>query len=115
MLGGFFHGWRRPLSPETHLRVLRGSGLVVLAVDDSASRVVGFINALTDGCQSAFIPLLEVLPEYRGKGIGRELVKRMLDQLKNFPCVDLTCDPKLQPFYEKFGMQRSVGMVIRNY
>ncbi|MBM4079513.1 MAG: GNAT family N-acetyltransferase [Planctomycetes bacterium] len=114
-LVGFFSGWRRPLSPEAHLRVLRGSRHVVLAMDERTGRVVGFINALTDEAHSAFIPLLEVLPEYRRKGIGRELVRRMLHELRNFPCIDLTCDPALQPFYEKCGMRRSVGMVVRNY
>ncbi len=28
--------------------------------------VVGFVNALSDGRLSAYIPLLEVLPDYRG-------------------------------------------------
>ncbi len=114
MLTGFFQSWKRPLSPEAHLHVLKGSRHVILAIDDEAARVVGFINALGDGVQSAFIPLLEVLPEYRRKGIGRDLVKRALDLLRDYPCIDLTCDPALQPFYEKSGMQRSVGMVIRD-
>lgn len=115
MLTGFFQGWQRPMSAEKHLRVLRGSSHVVLAIDGRASRVVGFINAISDGCQSAFIPLLEVLPEYHGKGIGGELLSRMLEQLRDFPCIDLTCDPALQSFYEKCGMLRSVGMVVRDY
>jgi hypothetical protein len=25
------------------------------------------------------------------------------------------CDPPLQPFYEKLGMHRSVGMILRHY
>ena len=115
MLTGFFQSWKRPLSAEAHLRVLKGSRHVVLAIEDAASRVVGFMNALGDGCHSAFIPLLEVLPEYRRRGIGRQLLNRMLDLLRDYPCIDLTCDPALQPFYERSGMQRSVGMVIRNY
>jgi hypothetical protein len=39
----------------------------------------------------------------------------MLDLLGDYPCIDLTCDARLQPFYEEFGMQRSTGMVIRDY
>jgi len=42
-------------------------------------------------------------------------VRRMLDQLRAYPCVDLTCDSHLQPFYERFGMTHSVGMVLRRY
>jgi len=115
MLGGFFEGWRVPPSPEKHLRILRASQHVVLATDESCGRVIGFINALTDGCNSAFIPLLEVIAAYRGQGIGRELVTRMLQLLCDYPCIDLTCDPTLQPFYEKLGLLRSTGMVVREY
>ena len=115
MLTGFFEGWRVPPSPRKHLRILRGSAHVVLAIDVTRRHVVGFVNALADGAQSAFIPLLEVLPDCRGKGIGRQLVRRMLHSLRHYPCIDLTCDPALQAFYERCGMRRSTGMVIRDY
>jgi ribosomal protein S18 acetylase RimI-like enzyme len=113
LLTGFFEGWCAPLTPERHLRLLKGSRHVVLAIDDSTGRVVGFINAVTDGTHSAFIPLLEVLRPYRGQGIGRNLVAEMLHRLREYPCIDLTCDPQLQPFYEKLGLMRSTGMILR--
>jgi GNAT superfamily N-acetyltransferase len=115
MLAGFFEGWRQPPSPDKLLRILRGSSHVILAIDDDARRVVGLINALGDGGNSAFIPLLEVLPAYRRKGVGGELVRRMLQTLRDYPCIDLTCDPQLQSFYQRHGMTPSVGMVVRDY
>lgn len=114
-LTGFFIGWPNPPTPERHLAVLNGSSHVVLAIDDVNNRVVGFINAVSDGVLSAYIPLLEVLPEYQGRGIGAELVRRMLDQLRDFYMIDLLCDPELQPYYEHFGMRRATGMLLRNY
>lgn len=117
-LTGFFVGWPNPPSPETHLRLLRGSDVVVLARDGEpgrGGRVVGFITAITDGVLAAYIPLLEVLPEYQEHGIGSELVRRMLDQLAAYYMVDLLCDADLQPFYERFGMHRATGMFARNY
>ena len=115
MLGGFFVGWKRPHDPETHLKILRNSSVVMLAIDSDAHRVVGFVVAVTDHVQQAFIHILEVLPDYQHRGIGTELMKRMLEKLQGIPCIDLTCDPALQSFYSEFGMQPSVGMVIRNY
>ncbi len=115
MLQGFFQEWRKPRIPEEHLRILNNSSFVVLAFDDETNRVVGFINALSDGLQSAFIPLLEVLPKYQRQGIGSELVKRMLEKLKHIPAIDLTCDPEVQGFYGRLGMLPSVGMIVRNY
>lgn len=112
-LHGFFVGWWEPPTPDKHLRLLRGSDHVVLAIDAEAGRVVGFVTALTDGVQSAFIPLLEVLPEYQRRGIGQELMRLMLDRLDAIPNVDLMCDPDVVPFYERFGMTPVTGMVIR--
>lgn len=114
MLNGFFVGWPKPPTTETHLRLLQQSYRVVLAVDDQNSRVVGFVNAISDGVLCAYIPFLEVLPAYQRQGIGDELVRRLLKLLDNLYMIDLTCDRPLQKFYERFGMRSSTGMMIRN-
>jgi len=114
-LAGFFEGWPNPPSSSTHLKILRQSDHIVLAFDNEADRVAGFINAVSDGVLSAYIPLLEVLQEYRGRGIGGELVRRMLRQLDGLYMIDLTCDKDKFPFYERFGMRQSTGMMIRNF
>ena len=115
MLTGFFTGWPHPPTPETHLRLLRGTDAVVLALDESSGKVVGYIAALTDGVLTAYIGHLEVLPAWRGRGIGSELVRRMLDNYKDLYMVDLMCDPEVQPFYERLGMRPNTGMSLRNY
>lgn len=115
MLQGFFVGWPNPPSSETHLRLLQRSYRVILAVDDQTNRVVGFVNAISDGTLCAYIPLLEVLPEYQMQGIGDELVRRILWALDGLYMVDLICDRRLQPFYEQMGMMRATGMMLRNY
>lgn len=112
-LGGFFVGWSDIPDAETHVRALKNSDFVVLALD--GDRVVGFITAVGDATLAAYIPFLEVLPEYQHRGIGTELVKNMLEQLRDFYMIDLLCDEHLQSFYERLGMERSIGMRIRNY
>jgi Predicted acetyltransferase len=112
---GFFVGWLRPLTTEKHLALLRGSTHFVAAVDDETRQVVGFITALSDGVSAAFIPLLEVLPAYQGRGIGRELVQEILCKLEGITNIDLTCDAELQGFYGRFGMRKATGMVLRKF
>ena len=112
--GGFFAGWPDPPSPATHYRILANSAAIVLARTANGD-VVGFITAVSDHVSCAYIPHLEVLPAYQGQGIGSELVRRMVETLRHLYMIDLVCDPPLQPFYERFGMQAVVGMVIRNY
>jgi ribosomal protein S18 acetylase RimI-like enzyme len=112
---GFFVGWPHPPSPETHLRLLYSSDMIVLASDDATGNVVGFVTAVGDGVLSAYLPLLEVLPEYQGRGIGRELMRRILHRLEGLYMVDLSCDPGLQEYYEKLGMRKATGMMIRRF
>ena len=112
-LEGFFVGWPTPPSPARHLEILRGSDHVVLARESEDGRVVGFITAISDGVFSAFIPLLEVLPEQQRQGIGSELVRRMLSELEDFYMVDLVCDPELEPFYRRFEMMLLSSMGVR--
>lgn len=115
LTGGFFEGWPNPPSPETHLRILQGSDHIVLAIDERSADVVGFVTAISDGVLSAYIPLLEVLPDYRHLGIGQELMHRILTTLRELYMVDLLCDAELQAFYQQLGMHPATGMMIRNY
>ena len=112
-LQGFFVGWPNRPSPKTHLKILEGSDLCVLALSASG-RVVGFISAITDGVSCAYIPYLEVLPEWQGKGIGTELMRRMMTKLGAIYAIDLICDKDVRGFYKKFGF-RAGPMMIRNY
>ncbi len=110
-LKGFFDGWKTPPSPETHLKMLENSYAVWLAFEDN--RCIGFINALSDGVCHSYIPLLEVLTGYKGRGIGRELMKRMLDALSDMYAVDVVCDESVASFYESLNFGRCVGMIKR--
>ena len=114
-LVGFFVDWTSKPSPQVHLKILYGSSHVVVAIDEESDQVVGFVTAISDGVLSAYIPLLEVLPEYQDRGIGSELMRRILEQLKSLYMVDVLCDAELQAYYARFGMQRAVGMCIRRY
>lgn len=112
-LRGFFEGWDNKPSREKHYKILSNSQYVILALD--GEKVIGFINAVSDKVLSAYIPLLEVLPGYRGRGVGKELVSRMLKALNDYYMIDLCCDANLAGFYSKLGMSRITGMIIRNY
>jgi ribosomal protein S18 acetylase RimI-like enzyme len=112
-LSGFFVGWPSPPSHSKHLEILQGSSHVILAKDEDG--VIGFITAISDGVLAAYIPLLEVLPEYQGRGIGSELLRRMLKELDHLYMIDLCCDDSMRGFYERHGLKPVIGMIKRNY
>lgn len=111
--GGFFQDWPSPPDPETHLRILEGSDHVVIAVRDD--RVIGFITAISDGVLSAFVTLLEVVPDEQGKGIGHSLMNQLMDDIGDIYMVDLVCDANLPRFYAELGFATTTGMSRRDY
>jgi ribosomal protein S18 acetylase RimI-like enzyme len=115
MLKGFFVEFSRRPSSEKLYGMLKNSEYKILALDTGENRVVGFINAISDHTLSAYIPLLEVLPVYQKHGIGKELVKRMMEKLNDYYMIDICCDERLVKFYRKFGMKKMLAMTIRNY
>lgn len=113
--GGFFEGWPNGPSAEVHLRLLEGSDHMVIAREKESGKVVGFATAISDGVLAAYIPLLEVLPEYRNRGIATEIMRRLLDDLSDTYMIDLLCDDDLRPFYERLGLRSGHAMMLRNY
>ena len=112
-MDGFFVGWPNPPSLEVFKQILLGSYKVILAYEND--RLIGFITSVSDGVLSAYIPFLEVLPAYQGKGIGKKLVKLLQDELKHLYMIDLLCDEELIPYYENLGMMKVQGACLRNY
>ena len=114
-LQNFFVGWPTHPDPATHLRILENAYALTLAVDTETGRVIGFANAISDGVLSAYIPLLEVLPEWQGQGIGRRLIELLCEQLDHLYMVDIVCDSELEAFYLPLGFQALKGMARRHY
>lgn len=114
LTGGFWVGWPTPPTPAMHLAMLRGSEAIVLAIDTETGQVVGFVNAVGDGVLAAYVPCLEVLPAWQGRGIGSELVRRLLAALEPRYMVDLVCDDDVVPFYERLGLVRYRAMIRRD-
>ena len=114
-LTGFFVGWPEPPSEEALLELLHKGDFIVLAFDEEVNRVVGLVTAISDGVLCAYIPLLEVLPEYQKRGIATNLMRQMLDKLNHLYIIDPLCNEDLQPFYARLEMRSSRGMMVRNY
>jgi ribosomal protein S18 acetylase RimI-like enzyme len=112
-IDGFFVGWANPPDGTTLFKMLEASSHVGLAFD--GDRLIGYVRAVSDGFFSAFIPELEVLPEYQGLSVGSTLLSNLLEDLQSFYSIDTACDDELVAFYQRFGFLHGNGMMIRHY
>ena len=111
-LDGFLAHWDFEPPEGTLFEMLTRSSEVILARDLESSIICGYISALSDGVACAYISALEVRPAYRGKGIGTELLNRMVDRLDVFG-IYLSCAPSMTPFYEAAGFSVGTSMSKR--
>lgn len=104
-------------------RVEKAPELFLVAIDKETGKIAGFLNGLatnegvfrdeffTDVSlyepegENVMLLGLDVLPEYRGKGLARELVARYVkrEQEKGRKKLLLTCLVEKVNMYEKFG------------
>src|SRR5215510_2839585 len=71
-------GWQKRVSPRERFdRMIAAANRTVVAVEDA--RVVGFARALFDGASNGYISTVAVAADRRNQGIGRELVKRLME------------------------------------
>ncbi len=105
--------WRVRPDPGVLCRAVCGATHVLWARAGAEGPPVGLLTAVSDGVLSAHIALLEVLPGWRGQGIGTELLRRCLGRLVGCYAVDLVCDAELAAFYARLGMVRGTAMMLR--
>jgi ribosomal protein S18 acetylase RimI-like enzyme len=95
--------WDSGNYPDKLKIAIANSHAVISAWDNG--KLVGLINSLSDGVMTVYFHYLLVSPEYQGKGIGKELVKLMLEEYKDFArFVVIAYDREIE-FYKKCGFE----------
>ena len=72
-------GWPHRAADRGKLALLVSRSFYVSAAYDG-DRLVAFARALSDGVSNAYISTVCVLPDYRGRGLGREVVRRLVER-----------------------------------
>jgi len=85
------------------------STLVISAWDKD--RLVGVVRVLSDKVIRSVIYDLVVDPEYQGKGIGKELIKKCIEHFPNTEWLVQT-EKHISGFYEKIGFQIYKDVVL---
>lgn len=104
-------GWNSlKLSSDDLKQMCNQSWYAIYAFEDQ--KLVGMGRIISDGVITGIICGLCVLPSYQSKGIGKEMLNRMIDHCEqNRVIPQLLCTENLEPYYESFGFRKfTVGM-----
>ena len=72
--------WGRGRTRDDFEEQLKATWRVVGVYETGSGRMVGFARAVSDGARSAYLADVYVLAEARGHGLGKELVRTMIDR-----------------------------------
>jgi ribosomal protein S18 acetylase RimI-like enzyme len=103
--------WTKSRGPQAVERMVAGSDLVIGLVDPTSDRLVGFARAITDHVFLAVVLDVIVDPEYRGTGLGAQLMDELLasPELAEVDSIELVCQPELVDFYRRWDFTDEVG------
>lgn len=99
--------WDSANYPDKLVIAIKNSDKVITAWNGET--LVGLMNALSDGIMTAYFHYLLVRPEYHGIGVGKTLVKTMLDHYADYARKVLIAYDEETGFYQHCGFEIGTG------
>lgn len=97
--------WSSANKPDQLHQALLHSHSLVSAWE--GGRLVGLANAISDGYLVVYYPHVVVHPAYQRKGIGREMMARLMRRYAGFHQHSVLADKDAVTFFERCGFERS--------
>jgi GNAT superfamily N-acetyltransferase len=97
--------WKESYDPSGIKKLIKGSFAFAVVIDSVTGKTIGTGRILSDGVSDAYLQDLVVLPQYRRKGIGKQLVEFLLDYClsRGILWIALISEPGQDSFYLSLG------------
>ncbi len=90
--------------PENLKTVFTNSRYKCFVYDDQ--KLVGVGRALADGVDVSYLADVAIHPDYKGQGIGKAIVKKLVEFSKDHKKIILYASIGKEPFYAKLGFDK---------
>ena len=108
MEGGW---WKEGYGRDGIAPLIGGSFAFMVAVDSETGGAIGMGRAISDGVSDAYIQDVVVFRAWRGRGIGGEIIGRLLAHCleRGLVWVGLVAEPGTGDFYRRLGFKELKG------
>lgn len=89
-------------------RLVQGSFAFAVAQDQTTARLVGMGRVISDGVSDGYIQDVIVFPQYRGLGLGKDIIQKLVDHClrSGVNWLALIAEPGSEGFYKKLEFSR---------
>lgn len=107
--------WDDSYEPSFITTMLKSSFRFAGAYIDN--ELVGMGRALSDGISDAYIQDIAVLKKYRGNGIGKAIIKKLIAELQesDIDWIALIGEPETKEFYQELGFETMTNYIPMKY
>jgi GNAT superfamily N-acetyltransferase len=109
--------WKKGMDKHRLNELIQSSFLFAVAIDISIRKTVGMGRVISDGISDAYFQDIVVLPEFRGRGVGRMILEALLGEClaRKISWIALIAEPKTADFYSDLGFRPMIGYVPMLY
>jgi len=111
-------GWWEDSYDKSKLKdLIKGSFAFAVVIDKKTNQAIGMGRILSDGTSDAYIQDLVILPDYRTKGIGKELINKLVEYChsKGIKWIALIAEPDQDHFYLRTGFKQMDNYIPMKY
>jgi len=100
--------WKDSFNSSNVSSLIKGSYRFAVVINKDEKKAIGMGRLLSDGVSDAYIQDLVILNDYRGLGLGKKLVKFLLDycKSKDINWIGLISEPGQSKFYYNLGFAK---------
>jgi ribosomal protein S18 acetylase RimI-like enzyme len=103
--------WKERYDPKAINDMIKGSFAFAVAIETKSNKTIAMGRLISDGISDAYIQDLVVLPEFRKRGIGKSILRFLLEFClnKKIEWIGLIAEPGQDGFYKSLGFSKMIN------